>query len=104
MPKHKHADLIIAWANGAEIQVKNDGNWTDIEPSWLKNKEYRIKPERVWPVTSLTDDELTSMINPHATPALNLRNIANAAIRRYIEDNEKAPIVVIKQPQPLAYP
>lgn len=89
MIKHKHADLIIDWANGAEIQVKDDGKWVDIEPSWMKGKEYRIKPKLVWPVTSLTDDELISMINPHQTPSFNLSHIANAAIKRYIEDNEK---------------
>jgi len=48
--KHKHADLIIAWADGAIIQYKDyAGKWTDFEPptyaSWHQNMEYRIKPE-----------------------------------------------------------
>ena len=47
--KHKHADLIHAWADGAQIQW-NDPNydepWSDIQvPSWCENFEYRIKPE-----------------------------------------------------------
>jgi len=45
--KHKHADLIIAWANGAPIQWKDrHGQWEDMgEPLWSENHEYRIKPE-----------------------------------------------------------
>ena len=45
--KHKHAELIKAWADGAEIQVKHPLNstWRDAEPSWDLGYEYRIKPE-----------------------------------------------------------
>lgn len=48
---HKHAELIKAWADGAEIQMKNvfEGVWVSYEeyedPSWNINYEYRIKPE-----------------------------------------------------------
>jgi hypothetical protein len=89
MPKHKHADLIIAWANGAKIQVKNGlGDWIDVgSPTWSGQAEYRIKPERVWPVTSFTESNLKSMQLMGAS----LTVIANAAINRYIEDNEKCP-------------
>jgi len=60
MTRHKHADLIIAWANGAKIQVKIPKDhfedcfrdrldwtgWMDTkQPEWNLNKEYRIKPE-----------------------------------------------------------
>jgi len=49
MPRHKHADLIIAWANGAKIEYWHAGHekWLDIDanPSWWYNVEYRIKPE-----------------------------------------------------------
>ena len=47
--KHKHADLIHAWADGAKIQwrdPKDDDHWSDIRiPNWLEDCEYRIKPE-----------------------------------------------------------
>lgn len=45
--KHKHAELIKAWADGAKIQYFSGlGYWNDIEyPRWLPNEEYRIKPE-----------------------------------------------------------
>jgi hypothetical protein len=45
---HKHADLIHAWADGAEIQIKSvvDGDWFDSPyPTWAERFEYRIKPE-----------------------------------------------------------
>ena len=49
--KHKHADLIHAWADGAQIQyrpVPEYGEWKD-EPRhliWDNLAEYRIKPEQ----------------------------------------------------------
>lgn len=48
--RHKHADLIIEWANGAEIQIyvskRGDWMWVDTcEPMWLESAKYRIKPE-----------------------------------------------------------
>ena len=44
--KHKHADLIKAWADGAVIQYLSDNIWIDVEnPMWQWEQEYRIKPE-----------------------------------------------------------
>jgi len=47
--KHKHADLIKAWADGAEIQVfhPNTDTWDDCtyDPTWNLRLTYRIKPE-----------------------------------------------------------
>lgn len=47
--KHKHAELIKAWADGAIIQLKlGDDTWVDSvdnDPSWSVESEYRIKPE-----------------------------------------------------------
>ena len=47
--KHKHCEIIKAWADGAEIQVKDcAGDWTDIiNPLWDVMFEYRIKPRTV---------------------------------------------------------
>ena len=45
--RHKHADLIIAWANGAEIEfkVQATGDWKKTDtPSWQEDYEYRVKP------------------------------------------------------------
>jgi len=45
--KHKHYDMIVAWANGAQIQtLQGDGQWSDREhPLWSDGMLYRIKPE-----------------------------------------------------------
>ena len=48
--KHKHAELIKAWADGAEIQFREyEGEWNDFQPNgyvcWHQDMEYRIKPE-----------------------------------------------------------
>ena len=48
MKPHKHAECIIAWAQGAEIEFRQATHhlWeTTTKPSWNVNTEYRIKPE-----------------------------------------------------------
>lgn len=53
-PPQKHRDLIIAWANGADIQVKGrvSKKWEDTKyPAFYPNVEYRIK-------TSLSEKDL----------------------------------------------
>lgn len=48
--RHKHADAIIAWANGAEIEYRNypTASWVSAgvlnELGWYENYEYRVKP------------------------------------------------------------
>ena len=43
---HIHAELIKAWADGAEIEVFNYGQWWPLEaPFWEEETQYRIKPE-----------------------------------------------------------
>lgn len=52
MKPHKHAELIKAWADGAEIQEyirpissNWEFEWTDNpNPTWERDNEYRIKP------------------------------------------------------------
>jgi hypothetical protein len=51
--KHQHADLIHAWADGAQIQFRLWGGmeWIDTDiPQWEVKYEYRIKPEEKQPV------------------------------------------------------
>ena len=44
---HKHAELIKAWADGAEIEAYFGGGvWVYVEnPKWQIGTTYRIKPE-----------------------------------------------------------
>jgi hypothetical protein len=61
---HKHSEVIKAWADGKEIEVRPDHGWTwkPVEvffphlksPAWYEYYEYRVKPEPepdfvVWP-------------------------------------------------------
>ena len=48
--RHKHADVIIAWANGEEIEFRHSvsNEWEPVSPPtrlWKEEYEYRIKPE-----------------------------------------------------------
>lgn len=47
MTRHKHADIIHAWAEGAEIELKYpNGVWCYTQhPAFEINNEYRIKPK-----------------------------------------------------------
>ena len=46
MKPHKHADLIKAWADGAQIECKNsqtENEWLRvINPNWDERYEYRV--------------------------------------------------------------
>lgn len=53
--RHKYADVIIAWAEGKEIQCKYAGMWMDwrnsirqpmVGPNFSTEIEWRIKPEK----------------------------------------------------------
>jgi len=47
MKPHKHAEVIKAWADGAEIQSRiHNSGWVDCSaPHWYEGSEYRVKPE-----------------------------------------------------------
>lgn len=51
MTPHKHAQLIKAWADGAQIEFRDPDShpaqiWKEIsDPSWVDNLEYRVKPQ-----------------------------------------------------------
>jgi hypothetical protein len=47
MKPHKHAEVIKAWADGAEIEHNLGGNspWKATkDPMWYTDSEYRVKP------------------------------------------------------------
>lgn len=51
MKPHKHAELIKAWADGAEIEILINGEWINLDlcngkaHAWYEDHEYRIKPQ-----------------------------------------------------------
>ena len=60
---HKHAELIKAWADGADIEIKFYEGWRDCRPiDWNENAEFRIKPQPkpdqvVYPQSATSWDE-----------------------------------------------
>jgi len=47
---HKHRDVIVAWANGEEVEYCEDGIWhlwNSGIPPYIECFEFRIKPKRV---------------------------------------------------------
>lgn len=98
--RHVHHDMIVEWAANPTriVQYRTSVNypWTDCsDVTWNPNTEYRFKPTepgRVFPKTSLGIKELVShMISEHETVSIaSLEAIANAAIKQYILDMEKA--------------
>jgi hypothetical protein len=90
---HKHAELIKAWADGAEIEGRQDSTlpwrvWR--EPAWNRDFEYRIKPAAPVVETKMTDDELESAYDAKNGKGwyCRVRAIANAAIARAIADGQ----------------
>ena len=62
--KHKHAELIKAWADGVEIQFLSSarGGWVDApNPTWWTDTIYRIKPEPQTDLIVLLRVEITLM-------------------------------------------
>lgn len=69
---HKHCEVIKAWADGAEIQVKVSGTWSTIVsyPIWYEDLEYRIKPPTIRYRVALINKsgngiETTTVDTPH---------------------------------------
>jgi len=57
--KHKHADLIKKWADGAQLEVKMNNIWHPVErfdPFWTNPAyEFRIKPENIVEIWTIKD-------------------------------------------------
>jgi len=46
--RHKHYETIIAWANGAEVEMYDlyKDTWYSVDsPTWFGSVEYRVKPQ-----------------------------------------------------------
>jgi hypothetical protein len=90
MAAHKHAGVIKAWADGAQIECLTSAGWQAIgeSPSWGEFNEYRVKPaepERVYPVTQMSIAELLTIwanVSAIGTIGPALQETVNRAIRR----------------------
>jgi len=94
---HKHAEMIKAWADGAEIQFREPliRDWKDIKchltPYWNDECEYRIKPKPQYPKTNISDQQIMAIWNSVSeltNMAEVIRVMINKAIVRAIEDGQ----------------
>lgn len=95
---HKHAEVIKAFAADSSliVQVRSERSraWVDIGkgnyfPGFLEHMEYRIKPEKVYPVTGMTGDMLVDeYMKGEGSVRESFRTIANAAIRHAIDSGQ----------------
>lgn len=92
--RHVHADLMIAYAEDKNLKYEffcdERCKWVlcTEQPLFHEDFQYRLH-EREFPKTSLSIDELAIKFNITTTFAVNLMNVANAAIKQYILDTEK---------------
>lgn len=96
--KHKHFDVIVAAAEGREIEwrLDEDSNWETFSSSeafhslaW-KYGEYRIKPEPKYPETRIDDNEMQDFFDKTAHAGyLEVRHLFAAfVLRRAIQDGD----------------
>lgn len=99
MGKHKHAEVIKAWADGATIECKPNcrpwlTKWAELKetPQWHEDHEYRIKPEppaKSYPFTGMTVEEKIDAFNAAPNGTINMTTfIANAALRHAIDSKQ----------------
>lgn len=95
--RRPHADLIIAWANGAKIQRETQTNvWRDDNsPIWLENVNYRIVPDAVFPKTSISSTDLYDIYatGTGKTNGEDLEQTVNYALEKFVESGELAAYV-----------
>mgnify|MGYP001564856368 CR=1 FL=1 len=94
MPRRPHADLIIEWANDDSIEIQArlmDGDeWVTFTPDWSPIIQYRIKPKKVYPVTSITSSEARDYYTGNtACSGDALVALCNEAIKRHIDEQEE---------------
>jgi hypothetical protein len=85
MKPRKHAELIKAWADGAEIQFRvKGGEWIETvdTPAWKENLEYRIKPEEKTPVVRYLWAYDNQLINRFATEEEAAMNVGGRIYKR----------------------
>jgi hypothetical protein len=87
---HEHKDLILKWADGAEIEAYDGINdkWVPATtPCWDVGAKYRVKPVPAVE-TKMTNQDLGRFCSTGGSWISDARDIANAAIARAIADGQ----------------
>lgn len=104
MSKHKHAEVIKQWADGATVEAfsTDEGVWVTLHAPfyWNEQHEYRVKPAKVYPVTQMTRDEMAHAIcndgkkgSVAGDGAIDTgMRVANAVLRHAIDAGQVVPI------------
>lgn len=98
MKPHKHAEVIKAWADGAEIEWRTNAAraWWPIGvvPRFHEEWQYRIKPE---PTSSMTGGEayrvFSNFYDAHKAGTEYsgaFKAVADEAVRRYVREQQGA--------------
>lgn len=90
-----HSDLIHAYADGAEIEVLVNGQWSFIDqPTFSPFNQYRIKPNVVYPVTDISGDVLEqSWLRNDDGAHGGFVRIANEVLKDFVESGKLAKYV-----------
>lgn len=98
MKPHKHAAVIHAFADGAQVQVRNAGDaraaWVDTKyPDFADDQDYRVKPNAPVVETKMTDAEICYYLPMSAFKDVGfVRRAMNVALGRVIADGQVVPI------------
>lgn len=94
---HVHAELIKKWADGAVIEASplNTDEWILApRPQWLDDWKYRVRPERVFPKSSMGDtawaryQAVCKQAPGSVIPTMTA--FADEVVKQYILDTEEA--------------
>lgn len=105
--KHKHYDVIVAWANGEQIQVNQVGEWCDIPtPAFNPYQEYRVKPKEVrliphWP--AIIDLGPTARITQSVYSSIEeaKRNVPRSTSLRMVRLATEYPPIMLPEKEPI---
>jgi len=92
--KHKHAEIIKAWADGEQIEMLVDhvaDVWIPVAGkglAWHEHFQYRIKPKPEYPTTLMDNDQLQKLYHTDIVLAQSCKAFANAAIRHAIDSGQ----------------
>lgn len=103
MKPHVHADVIRAFADGATIQVCYlAGEWKDeAYPHFDAYVQYRVKPEKKWPDTTMTYEQLETAYSGaggiNSWDNVAARVLANEAIAHACETGQVVPADKVRE-------
>lgn len=98
---HPHAEAIHAFADGHAVQFFCDGEWADRpRPAFTLDQpagSWRVKPERDYQVTQMTNEELNSAARGACNMVTEYRQAANAALRHAIDAQQVVPMSEVQE-------